>query len=133
MLLSVIVPVYNEEKYLREVLKKINAVPIEKQVIIVDDGSTDGTKALLDMIDYPNYEMIHHNRNYGKGAGIRTGLKYVKGDVVIIQDADLELDPNEYLSLIKPIEQNQTMVVFGSRYLNKGRVGDLICYLAIGF
>lgn len=130
MLLSVIVPVYNEEKYLGEVLKRINAVPIEKEVIIVDDGSTDGTKAILDKIHYPNYEIIHHNRNYGKGAGIRTGLKYVKGDVVIIQDADLELNPNEYLNLIKPIEQNQTKVVFGSRYLNKGIVGDLICYLA---
>jgi len=130
MMLSVIVPVYNEELYLMEVLERINNVPIDKEIIIINDGSTDGTAQLLNELNLPNCKIIHHTVNSGKGASIRTGLKYVRGDVVVIQDADLELNPNEYLNLIKPIEEGKTKVVFGSRYLGRGKVGDIYCYIA---
>ncbi len=130
MLLSVIIPVYNEESNLLLLLERVNQVPLNKQIILINDGSTDGTKELINNITFPNYAIIHHPINRGKGASIRTGLNYVKGDVVIIQDADLELNPAEYLKLIKPIEHNETKVVFGSRFINKGRKGDWMCFLA---
>jgi glycosyltransferase involved in cell wall biosynthesis len=130
MLLSVIMPVYNEERTLEKVIEIINDVPIEKEVIIINDGSSDATKEILDRIKLPSFTIIHHDRNRGKGAGIQTGLKQVKGDVVIIQDADLELDPKEYLKLIQPIREGRAQVVFGSRYLGKGKVGSFSRYLA---
>lgn len=141
MKLSIIIPVYNEEKTIKEIVKRINKVNIAKELIIIDDGSTDQTRVYLKELQTDNYiniKVIYHKKNYGKGSAIRTGLNYVKGDIVIIQDADLEYNPNDYLKLIIPIEQGKSQVVYGSRNLgNKLRGkklyrwgGILLSYLA---
>lgn len=117
MKLSVIIPVYNEVETIAEVLRRVRAVPVEKEVIVVDDGSRDGTREWLRGYRAPDTRVFFHDRNRGKGAAIRTGLRYVTGDVVLIQDADLELDPAEYPSLLEPIRRGETQVVFGSRFL----------------
>jgi len=111
-------PVYNEIKTIREILKRVSAVKIDKEIIIVDDFSTDGTRKFLKKIKDKNIKIVFHKRNHGKGYAIRTGLRYAKGDLTIIQDADLEYDPEDYLKLIKPIKKGAS-VVYGSRRLNK--------------
>jgi len=120
MKLSVLIPVHNEEKTLKIIIKKVQKVPIKKEIIIVDDGSTDGTKGLLrELEQQDNIKVIYQNQNRGKGAAIRTAIPLVTGEVTIIQDADLEYDPADYLKLIEPIITNNTKVVYGSRFLNK--------------
>ncbi len=121
-LLSVIVPVYNEAKTIRQILEKINSVDIDKEVIVVNDGSSDGTEYILKDINYANLKIIHHLRNRGKGAAFLTGLASSSGEFVIIQDADLEYDPNDYLKLIEAIKQGGADMVLGSRFL-KGHHG----------
>ncbi len=132
MLLSVIIPAYNEEKSLEKLLGLVFAVPVVKEVIVVNDASRDRTSEIADRIvlsyqsnrnQYPylkNVRVIHKEKNAGKGAAIRTGLQEVIGDVVLIQDADLELDPGEYPKLLEPIEKFQADVVFGSRFRMEG-------------
>jgi glycosyltransferase involved in cell wall biosynthesis len=117
MLLSVIMPVYNERDTLTEILSRVEAVPVDKEIIIVDDGSTDGTRQILKDIKAENIKVIFHERNQGKGAAIKTGLREATGDVVIMQDADLEYDPMDYLKLIPLIQSGEAQVVFGSRTL----------------
>jgi len=113
-------PMFNEAKTLPLILAKIQQVPIKKEIIMVDDGSTDGTKRLLRELErQDNIRVIYQNQNRGKGAAIRTAIPLVTGEVTIIQDADLEYDPNDYLKLIEPIKTNNTKVVYGSRFLNK--------------
>lgn len=120
MKLSIIMPMFNEAKTLPLILAKIQQVPIKKEIIMVDDGSTDGTKRLLRELErQDNIRVIYQNQNRGKGAAIRTAIPLVTGEVTIIQDADLEYDPNDYLKLIEPIKTNNTKVVYGSRFLNK--------------
>jgi len=116
MRLSVIMPVYNEKDSIKEIIGKVMAVPIEKELIIVDDFSKDGTRDILKAVNEPNVKIFYHEVNKGKGAAIKTGISHVNGDIVVIQDADLEYDPMEYLKLIKPIEQNEADVVYGSRF-----------------
>lgn len=122
MKLSIIMPVYNEEKTIGEILKRIKKVPlnIEKEIIVVDDSSLDSTKNILKKIDDKNINIIYHDKNQGKGAAVRTGLKHATGDIIIIQDADLEYSPEEYPNLIQPILDGKTEVVYGSRF--KGRM-----------
>lgn len=120
MKLSVIIPVYNEEKTIREIVKKVKEVEIEKEVILVDDGSTDGTWQAVEKMQQEGIQVFRHERNLGKGAAIRTGLSHAKGDIVIVQDADLEYDPSEYPSLLDPILRGAADVVYGSR-LSGGR------------
>src|SRR6266849_4959915 len=133
-LLSVVVPVYNEAHTIREILGRVARVPIPKAVIVVDDGSTDGTTQILrDLEASPQvltresgaipfgFEVVVHEKNRGKGAAIRTGLARVTGDMVIIQDADLEYDPSEYPKLIQPILDGKADVVYGSRFLGYPR------------
>jgi glycosyltransferase involved in cell wall biosynthesis len=119
MKLSVIIPVYNEKKTLELLLEKVLAVPLEKEVIIVDDFSKDGSREILKNMNRTGVTTIFHDVNKGKGAAIKTGLQYVTGDAVIIQDADLEYDPNDYLKLIEPIKSGAADVVYGSRFAGR--------------
>jgi len=129
MKLSVIIPVYNERELLPKLLKKVEDVKgINKEIIIVDDGSKDGTKDFLNTVR-KKYKVVFHKKNQGKGMAIRTGLKHATGDIVIIQDADLEYDPNDYHKLIKPIIDGKANVVYGSRRLKKQKEE----YSSIGF
>ncbi len=122
MNLSVIIPVLNEEKTILELLDRVRKTSVElKEIIIVDDGSTDGTTDLLkNKATDPLYRIFHHEKNQGKGAAIRTGIQHATGDVVIIQDADLEYDPAEYARLMEPIADGRADVVFGSRFMGGG-------------
>lgn len=122
MKLSVIMPVYNERENIRKILERVKGVNIPKEIIIVDDGSTDGTREILRKISDDKVRIIYHERNRGKGAAIRTALKYVTGDIVVIQDTDLEYYPEEYPNLIKPIVEGKADVVYGSRFLGTHRV-----------
>lgn len=121
MRLSIIVPVYNEAATIATVLSRVLAVDIDKQIVVVDDGSTDGTAEWLDAwtADQPDWVSVrHHPRNRGKGAAVRTGLATVTGDYVIIQDGDLEYDPRDYERLLAPLAEGRSQVVYGSRFLN---------------
>lgn len=128
MKISVIVPVYNEEKTLEKILKEIKAVDIDKEIIVVDDASSDGTKKILESINGDNITKIFHDKNQGKGAAIRSALPHVNGDIVIIQDADLEYHPDEYQCLIDPIIKGRADVVFGSRFIGAHR-----CFLFVHY
>jgi glycosyltransferase involved in cell wall biosynthesis len=115
--LSVIMPVYNEKATIREIVERVQAVQIEKEIIIVDDGSTDGTRGILEELKGRDVKILLHENNQGKGAAIRTAQEQVAGDIVIIQDADLEYDPQEYYKLIEPIVDGRADVVYGSRFI----------------
>jgi dolichol-phosphate mannosyltransferase len=113
---SVIVPVYNEVAHVDELLQAIHASPVKKEIIIVDDGSTDGTREKLQAMPLANdVTVVFHEENYGKGAAIRTALQYARGEYVLIQDSDLEYDPQDYLALLRPLEQGHANVVYGVR------------------
>jgi len=117
-MISVVIPVYNEAKTVRELIARVQSVPLDKEIIIVDDGSSDGTREVLG--EFKNREgitVLFHEKNQGKGAALRTAFQQVKGDIVIIQDADLEYDPQEYGKLIKPILDGKADAVYGSRFL----------------
>ena len=116
MKLTVIIPVFNEVGTILKVLERVKQVPIETEVIVVDDGSTDGTRSLLEK-GGEGVNVLFHETNQGKGAAIRTALSHVTGELVVIQDADLEYDPSEYLHLMAPILQGKADVVYGSRFL----------------
>jgi len=119
MKLSVVIPVYNEESTIEEIVKRVDAIRIEKEIIIVDDFSTDATREKLKEItkNRSDIKVSYHHKNRGKGAALRTGFEHVTGDIVIIQDADLEYDPKEYKRLIGPITDGVADVVYGSRFL----------------
>lgn len=122
MKLSVIIPTYNEANTLAQLLRKVICVPVNKEIIIVDDGSTDHTKSILkEFEDVDNITILHHDINRGKGRAIRTGRDKATGDITIIQDADMETNPHDYLHLIQPIIDKKTKVVYGSRMLNQPR------------
>jgi len=116
---SVLIPVYNEKDTIRDVIDRVRSVPVRKQIILVDDRSVDGTRDILKSIaeEQPDLVVRFHEVNRGKGAAIRTALSHATGDVVIIQDADMEYDPVEYPKLLAPIEQGVADVVYGSRFL----------------
>lgn len=122
MKLSVIIPTYNEGKTVAQLIEKVIAVPINKEIVIVNDGSTDSTKeALRQFENKEGIKVLHHEVNKGKGMAIRTGRDHITGDIAIIQDADLETDPNDYLHLVQPIIDKKTLVVYGSRILDQPR------------
>lgn len=120
MRLSIIIPVYNESATIGDVIQRVQETPYEKEIIVVDDGSTDGTREKLKQIDAPNIKKFLHEQNQGKGAAIRTGCTAATGDVILIQDADLEYDPSDYPQLLEPILNGRADVVFGSRFLGGG-------------
>jgi len=122
MQLSVIMPVYNEVDTIREIVRRVQDVGLVHEIVIVDDGSEDGTRELLaDLKKLPDVRVILHDCNQGKGAAVVTGMKAATGDVMLIQDADLEYDPRDYPSLLKPIEEGIADVVYGSRFLGGPR------------
>lgn len=119
MKLSIVIPCYNEKNTIREIVEAVSKAPVdEKEIIIVDDFSRDGTRDILEREIKPLVQkIIYHEKNMGKGAALRTGFKAATGDVVVVQDADLEYDPTEYPKLMEPIVRNKADVVFGSRFL----------------
>jgi glycosyltransferase involved in cell wall biosynthesis len=121
LVLSVVVPVYNERNTIREILRQVRAVPINKQIILVDDCSKDGTREILRDLaaEEPDLTVVFHERNQGKGAALRTGFAHATGQLVIVQDADLEYDPGQYLQLIQPIVEGRADVVYGSRFIGE--------------
>jgi glycosyltransferase involved in cell wall biosynthesis len=120
LLVSVVMPVYNEPNTIHEIVKRIEDSPVRKEIIAIDDCSTDGTGEILEeMARAGRIRLFKHRVNMGKGAAVRTGLKQVQGDIVIIQDADLEYDPAEYPQLIAPILKGRSKVVYGSRFLGE--------------
>lgn len=121
MKLSIIIPCFNEIKTIEKVIDRINKIKIKKEIIIVDDCSSDGSRELIKKIKKKYYKAIFHKQNLGKGAAIKSAKKHVTGQIIIIQDADLEYSPKEYKKLIKPILDNKTNVVYGSRVLGKNR------------
>jgi glycosyltransferase involved in cell wall biosynthesis len=132
MLLSVIMPCYNEAATIPDILAKVRAVDLEKQIIAVDDNSSDDTYAVLcrEAAADPNMIVIRHPTNRGKGAAVRSGLVRAAGEIVIVQDADLEYDPQDYYELVKPIADGRVNVVFGSRFL--GRHTGMCFWNALG-
>ncbi len=119
LVLSVVIPVYKEMRTIHEIVRRVRAVPIKKQIILVDDFSTDGTRELLQEWQKTESDLtiLFHSQNQGKGAALRTGFKHATGKLVIVQDADLEYDPSEYLKLIQPIVEGHADVVYGSRFV----------------
>ncbi len=115
--LSVVIPVYNEEQWIRELLRRVREVPIPKEIIVVDDCSKDGTRDILRELTGGDVRVFYQEVNQGKGAALREGFKHCTGDVIVVQDADLEYDPAEYPRLIQPILDNRADVVFGSRFI----------------
>ena len=122
MKITVLIPAYNEVNTIREILKRVQETQIPNEILIVDDGSEDGTREILKELDNKGlFKVIYHQKNQGKGAAVRTGLKNAIGDVIIIQDADLEYDPRTYPDLLKPIQEGKADVVYGSRFLGAPR------------
>jgi glycosyltransferase involved in cell wall biosynthesis len=122
MKITVIIPVYNEKRTILEILHRVQAMDTADEILIVDDGSTDGTCEILQELggEHP-VRVIFHETNQGKGAAVRTGIQSATGDVIIIQDADLEYDPREYPNLLRPIREGIADVVYGSRFLGGAR------------
>ncbi len=133
MKLSVVIPVYNESRTIRELVRQVQAVDLEKEIVIVDDGSTDGTRDILREMDGKDgVRVVLQPRNQGKGAAVATGFQHATGDVIVVQDADLEYDPREYAKLLQPIEEGHADVVYGSRFLGGGQRRVLYFWHTVG-
>ena len=131
MKISIIIPIYNEKETLLKILKKVegaDTLGLEKEIILVDDGSTDGTLDILKTLEN-GYQIIYHEKNLGKGAAIKNGFRAATGDFILIQDADLEYNPQNYPQLLRPILENKADVVFGSRNLQKNPTDNFSFYL----
>lgn len=118
MKVSVVIPVYNEINTIRKILDAVKSAKFDKEIVVIDDFSTDGTREFLKQLDDPEVKVLFHEMNKGKGSALRTGFAFSSGDITIVQDADLEYDPNEIPFLIKPILDGKADAVFGSRFLS---------------
>ena len=122
MKITILMPVYNEFNTIQEITKRVQSMDVASEIVIIDDGSQDGTRDLLEKMDGQGViRVIMHDRNQGKGAAVRTGIQAAKGDVILIQDADLEYDPRDYPALLQPLEEGLADVVYGSRFLGGPR------------
>lgn len=122
MNLTVIIPVYNEKQTIQEIVRRVRATGIPREILIIDDGSTDGTRDILKQMEGGEcLRILYHPKNMGKGAAVRTGIQNASGDIVLIQDADLEYDPRDYPALLKPLEEGIADIVYGSRFLGGAR------------
>ena len=133
MKLTIIVPVYNERNTIKEILRRVRAVDlgeIAKEIIVVDDASTDGSADILKMEEDSTIKVLHHPKNMGKGAAVRTGLEHMTGDFMVIQDADLEYDPEDYRALLAPMLKKKAEVVYGSRFSGEHR--DMLFWHMLG-
>ena len=122
--LTVLIPCYNERATVAEVVKRVQSAAPEAEIVLVDDGSTDGTHEVLETLEneaYPCLQILRHAQNSGKGAAVHTGIEAAHGDIILIQDADLEYDPRDYPALLRPIEEGRAEVVYGSRFLGGPR------------
>ena len=120
--LSVIIPIYNEIHTIKEIIQRVEAQGLANEILLIDDGSTDGTREILEeFVDKDHIKVLFHKKNQGKGSAVRTGLDAASGDVILIQDADLEYDPRDYPSLLQPIEEGIADIVYGSRFLGAPR------------
>jgi len=131
MTLTIVMPVFNEKDTIEEILRRVNAVDLVDEIVIVDDGSTDGTRDILHEAQksHPKIHLILHEKNLGKGAAVRTGIQAAASDLVLIQDADLEYDPRDYPALLKPMEDGVADVVFGSRFLGAPRRSTMFWHM----
>jgi len=129
MRISVIIPAYNEANTIREIVDRVNKVEIEKEIIIVDDASTDGTKEIIEGLNQKNIKKIFHQKNLGKGSAVKDAISLLDSDITVIQDADLEYSPEDYPQLIKHIASFEADVVFGSRFIGEHRCFLLAHYL----
>ena len=133
MKLSVIIPVYNEADTVRDIVNQVRSLPLDLEVILIDDGSTDGTREILrNEIDGKLAQVVYQDRNRGKGAAVRAGLEHVTGEVVVIQDADLEYEPEDLLDLLRPIEKKKADVVYGSRFVSGKEHRVLLFWHSVG-
>ena len=131
-LLSVVIPVYNEAGTISEILDRVTYAPFRKEIIVVNDGSTDGTRQLLEETNNKAIRVCHHERNFGKGRALQTGFSAATGDVIVVQDADMEYDPSEYPILLNPILSGRADVVYGSRLSGHGEHRVLYFWHYIG-
>ena len=132
MLLSILIPVYNEVSTILKIVDRVQATPYQKEIIIIDDGSTDGTREELKRLNSENIKIFFHEKNKGKGAAIQTGWQHATGDILLIQDADTEYDPSDYPQLLEPIQNGKADVVFGSRFLGGGAHRVLYFWHSLG-
>ena len=136
MVLTIVIPCYNERSFILSLLDRVLTAPlpgnIDREIVIVDDYSTDGTRTVLGTIKSPQVKIVYHDKNQGKGAALRTGFLHATGDIVVIQDADLEYDPLEYGNLLKPILDGRADVVFGSRFLTTSEHRVLYYFHSLG-